>query len=229
VADRRANLEITWPLFETGPKGEPIPASPIQELSAYAPPQAELDELEQGAAVDSEHEARSEADARARSTSLSDSHPPGAPDWMRAARGLADALEAMLARGKAAPEEQAAVARTWAAWSLGGVAETQILKVSHLVSRTHAALHARRDTPHSASELQAAAGVLYQGLPGALRQRMPRERVLLVVEELARLPDAWVAVVEGSSELLGWKHYGRVHAASAIRRVMDRAGKNVST
>ncbi|MDX2055849.1 MAG: hypothetical protein SFV15_25835 [Polyangiaceae bacterium] len=227
MSDRKANLEITWPLFDTKPPGEPIPASPIHEVSAYAPPSADLVALEMGRGLSPEREARSEAEAKEQTKKLSGSLPPGAPDWMLAARALTTSLEALIARGVAEPAEQAAVARTWAAWSLGGATESHILRVSHLVSRTHAALHSSRLQPPSAADLEAAAGVLYQGLPSVLQARIPKERVVLVVAEIARTEDAWTAVVECSAELLGWKHYGRVHAASAIRRVMERAGKHV--
>ncbi len=36
-------------------------------------------------------------------------------------------------------------------------------------------------------------------------------------------PDPWVAIVESTADLLGWKDYARVHAAYVIREVIKQA------
>jgi hypothetical protein len=124
------------------------------------------------------------------------------------------------------PVEEAAVARTWAAFSLGGLTEQEIFKIARVVQRAHAAI---RETPRTATELQAAinacAGVLYAGLPRAVRERMPLERVVAAVRKLREQPDPWAGLVEGSSDIAGWKDYARIHAASVLRAVIEKRNK----
>jgi hypothetical protein len=213
----KRKFEGTWPLF-----GEAAPSFPADPLSAFqqaAPESAELAELDRR--VDLYPETTEQAELAQRT--LRDSVPPMAPDWMRAARALADWLERRIATGSVEPGEQAAIARTWAAFCLGGVTEPQVLRVAHLVHRAHSAI---RETPRSQTDLQAAyhaaAGVLHNGLPSVIRSRMPLERAVYVVRRLREEADAWAAIVEGTSELLGWKDYARVHAASVIRDVLER-------
>ncbi|HEY3500694.1 MAG TPA: hypothetical protein VGK73_38640, partial [Polyangiaceae bacterium] len=150
--------------------------------------------------------------------------PGAAPEWLRAARALADWLEQRVEQGTVEPIEQAAIARVWAAFCLGGVSESQILRVAHLVQRAHTAI---RETPRGSLDLQAAfhaaAGVLHTGLPSAIRARMPFERAVAVIRRLREEGDEWTAIVEGTTELLGWTDYARVHAASAIRAVLERS------
>jgi hypothetical protein len=148
---------------------------------------------------------------------------------MRAARALSRALDKLIEHAAAGPIEQAAIARAWAAWSLGGVSEAQILRVAHLVSRAHTAIReapARGARPEA--RFTAAAGVLHTALPSAIRARMPFERTLFVVRELQKEANAWAAVVAGTAELLGWNHYARIHAASVIRAVMERGRVDVT-
>jgi len=139
------------------------------------------------------------------------------------ARALADWLEARIQTGSVDAVEQAAIARAWAAWSIGGASEAHILRVAHLVGRAHSAI---RDTPRQAQQLQAAyhacAGVLHSSLPGGIRDRMPFERALYIVRKLHDEADHWAAIVDGTAELLGWKDYARVHAASVVRAVIER-------
>ncbi len=52
---------------------------------------------------------------------------------------------------------------------------------------------------------------------------MPFERALFVVRKLHQEADHWAAIVDGTSELLGWKDYARVHAASVIRAMIERS------
>jgi hypothetical protein len=217
-ANRSANLEITWPLYEEHQR-RPLPTDPSQEVQVYAPPAADLRALTKGSQLpDLEEET---AQARAKMRKEKSSLPPAAPEWMRAARTMADSLEAMIARGKVDAVENAAIARTWAAWSLGGVTKAYVLRVAHLVSRAHEAIHDGAKKPPTATAYQAAAGVLHGALPTAIRSRMPLERVVRVIRELYQETDRWVAVVEGAAEILSWKHYARVHAASVIRAMME--------
>ncbi len=143
---------------------------------------------------------------------------------MRAARALADWLEERISTGSVDPVEQAAIARTWAAWSMSGASEAHILRVAHLVGRAHGAI---RSTPRQNQPLQAAcqacAAVLHSSLPTGIRERMPFERALFVVRKLHEEADHWAAIVDGTAELLGWKDYARVHAASVLRAMIERS------
>lgn len=210
----KRNLEITWPLFGDS---QPFPADPERTVHDFEPPSADLAALE--TRVDPpESTERIEREVRRMRETL----PPAAPDWMRAARALADWLEFRIKRGHATSVEEAAIARTWAAFSLGGVTDQQILQIAKVVQRAHSAI---RETPRSASELQlainACAGVLYGGLPRQVRERMPLERVVATVRKLRDQADGWAAIVEGVADLAGWKDYSRIHAASVIRAVVE--------
>ena len=134
---------------------------------------------------------------------------------------LADWLEIRIRRGQVQPFEEAAIARTWAAFTLGGLTEQHILQAAKVVQRAHAAI---RQVPRS-GELQqainACAGVLYGGLPRAVRERMPLERVVATVRMLEGEADAWAAIVEGVADIAGWRDYARIHAASVIRAVIE--------
>jgi hypothetical protein len=105
---------------------------------------------------------------------LTHSAAPDEPEWRRAATALAEWLDARIAHGSVEPVEQAAIARAWAAFCLGGVSEPQILRVAHIVQRAHTAI---RESPRGHQDLQAAfhaaAGVLHAGLPTAIKARMP--------------------------------------------------------
>ena len=59
-------------------------------------------------------------------------------------------------------------------------------------------------------------------MPTSIRERMPFERALFVVRKLHDEADHWAAIVDGTGELLGWKDYGRMHAAAIIRAVIER-------
>jgi len=212
---KNKSFEITWPLFGDKP---PFPADPGQSMRSFALPDSELKAF---AELEDLPESSEQSEREARK--LRDSLPPQAPEWMRAARALADWLEARIAEGTAEPVQQAAIARTWAAFSLAGITEPQVLRVTHVVDRAYQAI---RESPRAATDLQTAitacASVLHQTLPSAVRARMPLERAVHVVRRLKGEADAWAAIVEGTSELLGWKDYARVHAASVIRALIER-------
>jgi hypothetical protein len=218
VPKKRA-FDATWPLFGESP-GPAFPADPSAAVQGTSPPSADLKAL----AVQSAPSPELSRQATLERKRLRDSFPPSQPEWMNAAKALSNWLEQRIARGHVEPSEQAAIARTWAAFCLGGVTEPQIMRVAHIVQRAHRAI---RDTPRQNSDLQAAihaaAGVLHAGLPSPIRSRMPLERAVFVVRRLYEEADGWTAIVEGTTELLGWKDYARIHAASAIRAVLERS------
>ncbi len=211
-----ARLGGTWPLFNEEPQfGEDSKFA----VTPFRPDRADLDNLE-------EREDLPDTTPQAESAlqRLRDTVPPLAPDWLRAARAMASWLEARAQRGQVSALEEATIARTWAAFSLVATPEPTVLRVAHLVSRAH---HAIRDSSRSALDLQAAildcARVLHAALPTQVRERMPIERAIQVVRRVRTESDSWPAVVEGTSELLGWKDYARAHAAAVIRALIDRS------
>ncbi len=196
-----------------------FPVDPTGAVTAYAPPSADLIALSAREVPSAQDVLDFPEPASGPRSAL----PSGAPDWMRAARALSDVLEAHIARGNVDPISLAAIERAWAAWTLGGVTPQQVLRVAHLVRRAHTAI---RETNRQELDLafRDCAGVLYGGLPTALKEGLPFERVLLVVRNLREEADGWAAVVEGTSELLGWKDYARMCAASIVRIVIEAAG-----
>jgi hypothetical protein len=213
------NFAATWPLF--GDAAAPaFPAHPATTVHQLAPPSADLAALAGRPAPLSETGKHPERAQQRVAPAVSED----APEWVRAASSLAGWLEERIARGSVEPVEQAAIARAWAAFCLGGATEPQILRVAHMVQRAHTAI---RESPRGQQDLQAAfhaaAGVLHAGLPTAIRARMPLERVVYVVRRLREEADGWTAIVQGTTELLGWTDYARVHAATAIRAVLERS------
>jgi hypothetical protein len=216
-AGRAGDLGGTWPLFNE--EAEPrFPVDPKLAVTPFRPRHGDLETLEQR---DDLPETTSGAEAATQR--LRDSLPPPAPEWARAAGAMIQWLEARLKKGTVDKVEEALISRTWAAFSLGGTNEPQILRAAHLVSRAH---HAIRESHRAAGELQAAirdcAGVLHAGLPSAIRERMPAERAVAVVRKIRTEADSWAAVVDGTSELLGWRDYARIHAAAAIQAAIER-------
>jgi hypothetical protein len=218
MGKQKSDLYNTSPLLDRHTPRR-FPADPTGAVTAYAPPSEDLIALSTRE-VPSGQELLDfpEPASGPRSTLAAD-----APDWMRAARALSDALEANISRGSVEPTQLAAIERAWAAWTLGGVTTGQILRVAHLVRRAHTAI---RETNRTELDLayRDCAGVLYGGLPSALRQGLPFERVILVVRQLREEADGWAAVVEGTAELLGWRDYARMCAASIIRIAIESSG-----
>jgi hypothetical protein len=211
---KQNGLNQTWPLFGRQTAAFPAdPATPVHELE---PPSSALAALAAGTNLLPDDRAE-------RSRRTPQGLPSDAPEWMRAARALSNWLEERIERATIPAADQAAVARTWAAFCLGGSTESQILKVAHLVQRAHTAIRA---TPRGQHDLQAAyhaaAGVLHAGLPTAVRERMPLERAVHVVRKIRDEADPWAAIVEGTSELLGWKDHARTHAATVIRALLEQ-------
>lgn len=218
VPEIAQGLGGTWPLFNEG-GSPPFLKDPKHAVTPFRPNTEDLQTLE---IRENLPETTPKAEREARH--FRESQPPVAPDWMRAARALMAWLGERVERGALDAFEEAALARTWAAFSLGGTSEPQVLKVAHLVSRAHTAI---RESSRAAHELQAAildcARVLHSGLPLAIRERMPLERAILVVRKLRGEADAWAAVVDGTTALLGWDDYARMHAASVLRSVIERS------
>jgi hypothetical protein len=213
---KHKSLNQTWPLF--GQPGPSFPADPTVTVRELAPPSSDLKTLA---------DARNLVpDERPTTRRTPQGLPANAPEWMRAARALSDWLEERIERGAASNGDQAAVARTWAAFCVGGSTEPQILRVAHLVQRAHTAIRA---TPRGHQDLQAAyhaaAGVLHAALPTGVRERMPLERAVGVVRKLRDEVDPWAAIVEGTAELLGWKDHARMHSAALIRAILEHQRK----
>ncbi|HET9960322.1 MAG TPA: hypothetical protein VFQ61_37785 [Polyangiaceae bacterium] len=212
-------LGTTWPLFTEHPNPS-FPENARALVTPFRPPTGHLEALERRAELPPEGSEQYERELNA----LRASQPPVVPDWMRAARAMIAWLEERVQRGSVDALDEAAIARTWVAFSLGGAVTAHVMRVAHLVSRAH---HAIRDSRRVTRDVQAAirdcAGVLHAGLPLAIRERMPIERTVLVVRRLHEEQDNWAAVVEGTAELLGWKDYARIHAASVIRLVIEHS------
>lgn len=215
---KNPDLAGTWPLFDEGQPGK-FAGDPQQTLSSSSPGETELAEL------DRQDEFKDSPPSLAKhARPARESLPPLAPEWMRAARALSDWLEERIRSGMVDSVEQAAVARTWAAWSMSGASEAHSLRVAHLVGRAHSAIRAvARHDPELHAAHQACAGVLHSSLPANVRDRMPFERALFVVRKLHEEADHWAAIVDGTSELLGWNDYARVHAASVLRALIERS------
>jgi hypothetical protein len=199
-----------------------LPIDPAQALTAYAPPPEDLVAL--SARVDLPETSDPNASgvpSQDPATRAFSALPADAPEWMRAARVMADALESCIRRGSIDYLEQAAIERAWYSWTLGGATPRQVLRVAHLVRRAHDAV---RQSSRAASEnaLRDCAEVLHASLPTVVRMTIPLERAVWVVRSLRDQPDSWVAVVEGTAELLGWKDYARVHAAYVISAVIQQ-------
>jgi hypothetical protein len=211
---KQRNLEITWPLFGDA---QPFPANAERTVTDFEPPAADLQALE-SFEEQPDTTARIEREVRRMRESL----PPTAPEWMRAARALADWLEVRIKRGHVQRVEEAAIARSWAAFSLGGLTEPQILQVAKVVQRAHSAIREKAGgAPDLPLAINACAGVLYASLPRVMRERMPFERVAAAVRGLHQQADGWAAIVEGVSDVAGWKDYARIHAASVIRAIVE--------
>ncbi|MGC4066020.1 MAG: hypothetical protein QM784_15495 [Polyangiaceae bacterium] len=214
--DNPRDFVDTLPLF--GPESSPpLDPDPHRTRMAFAPDSTKLEQLREHALATVSSPPTAATPSRKR---VRESLPPAAPDWMQAARMLSQSLESVIRKGQATPLEQAAIARLHAAWVLGNVSENHILRVAHLVARAHRAI---RETQRQ--ELDAAvrdcAGVLHAGLPSEVRRRVPMERVLYTVRALRETTDPWVAVVEATAELVGWKDLGRFHAAALLRGILE--------
>lgn len=211
---KQRQLEITWPLFGDD---QPFPNDPERTVSDFEPPAGELAALDSSPDIPDSDE-RIQREVRAMRESL----PPAAPEWMRAARAIADWLEIRIKRGTVTTVEEAAVARTWAAFSVGGLNDNEVFRIARLVHRAHTAIReAPKDAGKLALAVNACAGVLHNGLPRSVRDRMPLERVVGAVRKLYEQADGWAAMVEGTADLAGWKDYARIHAASVIRAVIE--------
>ncbi len=214
---RRPDFNETLTLVRGAPRTARIAIDPDQAVTAFAPPAADLVELSARMDLDSpESMALSSAKGPTPNVPLA----PDAPEWMRVARVLAESLEMAISRGTIDDVEQAAIVRAWDAWTLNGVRETSVLKVARLVRRAHEVL--RKTATPSEATIQGCAEIIYNNLPPRQRQTVPFERAHWMVHRLAHQPDPWIAIVEGSVELLGWADSARAHAAYVIRAAIHR-------
>lgn len=141
--------------------------------------------------------------------------PEDAAPWMKRARRLVLALEHAISGGHLEPEEMAALERAWSAYELG-VTDATIATVAHLCERAHGALSQR--LKGSAQDADTAcAGVLYAGLPRAVRKHIDENEVIDVVRVMRSEPDLWPAVVDATARILRWDEQARQHASEAIR------------
>lgn len=214
--DRNQSFGNTLPLF--GPESAPaLSPSPKRTQFAFSPGEARLDQLCEQATATVSDPPTAATPSRSR---VRQSLPPTAPDWMEAARTLSQALEAVISRGAATALEQAAIARLHHAWTLGSVSENHLLRVAHLAARAHRAI---RETQRQELDdaVRDCAGVLHAGLPTDVRRRVPMERLLYTVRALRETEDPWVAVVEATCEIVGWKDLSRYHAAALLRAILE--------
>jgi hypothetical protein len=209
-------------ILRNPPERRSLPADPTEALTAYAPPAEDLVALSARADLpDSRDPIEPAAPSQVPAERAFSALPADAPEWMRAARVMADALEDCVRRTNIDYLEQAAIERAWYSWTLGGATPRQVLKVAHLVRRAYEALK-MSSRAGSETTLRDCALVLHTHLPPAVKQSVPFERAVWVVRSLREEPDPWVAVVEGTAELLGWKDYARVHAAYVISAVIQQ-------
>jgi hypothetical protein len=215
------DLDDTVTLLK-GPPGERrLPADPTHAVTAYAPPPEDLVALSARAEWPDSADATQPVASQTSAARAFSALPANAPEWMRAARVMTDALEECIQRGQIDPLEQAAIERAWYSWTLGGATPRQVLKVAHLVRRAYDAMGRSARAGHEAT-IRDCAEVLHGNLPAAVKQAVPLERAVWVVRAIREMPDPWVAVVEGTAELLGWKDYARVHAAYVISAVIQQ-------
>jgi len=146
--------------------------------------------------------------------------PASAPLWMRHAQRMIAGLQDALRQATIDPSTEASIERAWAGWELDGSNERQIARLALLIEQTHTAL---RHMP--ANKLERAvfdcAEVLRQGIPKHIRRRVPIEDVVQITRELRQEADAWVAVVNAATRLLGWQQMALAHAAHAIRLALQ--------
>jgi hypothetical protein len=214
VADDNA---LTLPLEHQDRR---LPVDPTNALTRFAPPTEALIELSAREEFPDSREPGGPPSMPFAAKAFS-ALPDDAPEWMRAARVLADSLEECIRSGNVDDLEQAAIERAWYAWTLGGATPRHVLKTAHLVRRAHEALQAHQQQM-TERFVRDCAEVMHANLPAAVRQTLPFERVVWVAHLLRAQADPWVAVVEGTAELLGWKDYARVHASNVIRSVIQQ-------
>jgi len=198
--------------------GQMLPSDPSHWLTAYAPP---TDELLALARLEPGPESGPESLDRTQLIPPLPSMGPDAPDWMRAARAMADGFERCIQRGTVDPLEQAAIERAWLSWTMGGITASHVLRVIKLVSHSHRWLATMPPTRSQVQVIEDCTVLVHNGLPTSVRSTVPVERVRGVIWRLSQTVDPWIAIVEGTVELLGWKDYAQAHAASILRAIID--------
>ena len=155
---------------------------------------------------------------------LRGSDAPPAPDrsvapWLAKARSLAAALAEAERTGVASTTLQMCIERAYAAWNLDGASPRNVARIAHLVQRAHEAI---RNTSRAGLEGAYAdcARVVHLGLPSAIKRKVDLDVVIDLVRAMRKEGDAWIAVVESTMVLLGWRDAARTRAADAIRQAL---------
>lgn len=211
-------LDDSPPTLVMRPSERPqLPSDPRSSMTAYAPPSEDLLALARYDSPESGSESR-----RARSATVPLADMDGAaPEWMRAAKAMTNAFEACIERGEADPFERAAIERAWYAYTMGGVSPRQVMRVVRLVGHAQSAL-ANTPPERLRQAVEDCSVLIYNGLPSIVRSTVPFDRVRRIVNSLSEQSNAWVGIVEGSVELLGWKDAAQAHAASILRSIIDQ-------
>lgn len=134
---------------------------------------------------------------------------------MKRARRLVLALEHAISGGDVEANEMAALERAWSAYELG-VTDPTIATVAHLCERAHSVLNQKLRGSVQEAYL-ACAGVLYSGLPRAVRKNIEEHEVVEIVSAMRSQPEPWPAVVDATAKILRWDEQARKHASEAIR------------
>lgn len=144
--------------------------------------------------------------------------PEDAPPWMKRARRLVLALEYAISGGHLEPDEMAALERAWSAYELG-VTDGTIATVAHLCERAHSALNQKLKGSEQ-DAYAACAGVLYAGLPRAVKKHIEEHEIIEIVRIMRSEPEPWPAVVDATAKVLRWDEQARKHAGEAIRAAL---------
>jgi hypothetical protein len=132
--------------------------------------------------------------------------PIDAPDWARFGRVMSQTIEA-------------AMARAWAAWQMGGVTQAELGSLARSLTRSHRALRSSEGVDREIVAKDCAT-IVWSGLPAETRAFVSRERVLEIMRRLADVEDAQAARLEGVCLLLSWTDAARAWATEAIAIAM---------
>ncbi len=154
--------------------------------------------------------------------------PATAPEWMSRAQRMVAGLQEALQRIDIDESTLACIDRAWAGWELDGSNERQIARVALLSEKAHEAVRAA--APERLDKtIQDCAELVRNGLPRHVRRNIAVSDVAIAVRRMRNEADPWVAVVDATSDLLGWSDAARAHGARAIRVAIGnvRAAKPV--
>ncbi len=213
-SDQRT-LEV--PLIVSGarPASSLLPLSHTLESSTQARPQAAT---QASAAVHPVTPAPHPelAQAAAYPSGEAQALPASAPLWMRRARELAQALEALVAQGEsgASPFSVANVERAYDAFRAGGFSASEIAAASDAVLSSYRGL--RRGGADPAGVVAREAELLFRALPPPVASWVSLTYLTQVVSDLRSQTSEQTAMVRGTMRVLGWDVAHERAAASAI-------------